>query len=102
MTMGAPSSNSVVNALTIDVEDYFHVSAFAPHISMSQWESMPCRVEVNVDGILDLLDETKSRATFFTLAWVAQRYPAVVRRIVERGHELASHGSCHARASDQR
>jgi len=101
MTMSEQTRAAVVNALTIDVEDYFQVSAFAPHISMSQWESMPCRVEVNVDAILDLLDEAKSRATFFTLAWVAQRYPAVVRRIVERGHELASHGSCHARASDQ-
>jgi polysaccharide deacetylase family protein (PEP-CTERM system associated) len=93
--------NAVVNALTIDVEDYFQVSAFAPQIAATQWDSMPCRVAANVDGILDLLDETRTKATFFTLAWVAQRYPEVVRRIVERGHELASHGTCHARATEQ-
>jgi polysaccharide deacetylase family protein (PEP-CTERM system associated) len=62
---------------------------------------MPCRVAANVDCILDLLDETGSKATFFTLAWVAARYPGVVRSIVARGHELASHGTQHARASDQ-
>jgi polysaccharide deacetylase family protein (PEP-CTERM system associated) len=62
---------------------------------------MPCRVEANVDRILALLDGHGARATFFTLAWIAQRYPAMVRRITDAGHELASHGSAHRRASDQ-
>jgi polysaccharide deacetylase family protein (PEP-CTERM system associated) len=89
------------NALTIDVEDYFQVSAFAPHIDPADWDAMPCRVERNVDLILGLLDERGVQATFFTLGWIAERYPALVRRIVERGHELASHGYAHLRASDQ-
>ena len=88
------------NAMTIDVEDYFQVSAFAPHIRRDAWDTMPCRVERNVDLILDLLDEANAKATFFTLGWIAERYPHVVRRIVEHGHELASHGYGHQRASD--
>ena len=92
---------SIVNALTIDVEDYFQVSALAPYIPRGQWDAMPCRVERNVDVILSLLAQTSSRATFFTLGWIAERYPAVVRRIVDAGHELASHGYGHQRASDQ-
>ena len=88
------------NAMSIDVEDYFQVSAFAPHIRREDWDSLPCRVERNVDVILGLLDETGARATFFTLGWIAERYPQVVRRIVDNGHELASHGYGHQRASD--
>jgi polysaccharide deacetylase family protein (PEP-CTERM system associated) len=91
----------VSNALTIDVEDYFQVSAFAPHIRRDSWESMPCRVEHNVNRLLALLDDTRSHATFFTLGWIAERYPKLVREIVEEGHELASHGYGHLRASDQ-
>jgi polysaccharide deacetylase family protein (PEP-CTERM system associated) len=89
------------NALTIDVEDYFQVSAFAGHIRRSDWESLPCRVERNVDLILGLLARHDARATFFTLGWIAERYPALVRRIVAGGHELASHGYGHLRASEQ-
>jgi polysaccharide deacetylase family protein (PEP-CTERM system associated) len=88
------------NAMSIDVEDYFQVSAFAPHIRRDEWDAMPCRVERNMDVILGLLDETNSKATFFTLGWIAERYPQVVRRIVDAGHELASHGYGHQRASD--
>jgi len=88
------------NAMSIDVEDYFQVSAFAPHIRRDEWDAIPCRVERNVDVILGLLDETNSKATFFTLGWIAERYPQVVRRIVDAGHELASHGYGHQRASD--
>lgn len=90
------------NAMTIDVEDYFQVSAFAPHISRDSWPSLACRVEGNIDRILELLDEGGVKATFFTLGWIAERYPAMVRRIVENGHELASHGYAHLRASDQK
>jgi polysaccharide deacetylase family protein (PEP-CTERM system associated) len=94
-------SATVVNALTIDVEDYFQVSAFAPHIPRSEWPTRECRVERNVDRILAMLDQHGTQATFFTLGWVAERYPALVRRIVAEGHELASHGYGHERASDQ-
>ncbi len=88
------------NAMSIDVEDYFQVSAFAPHIRREDWDTLPCRVERNVDAILGLLDEADAKATFFTLGWIAERYPQLVRRIVDNGHELASHGYGHQRASD--
>ena len=91
---------AITNALTIDVEDYFQVSAMAPYIRRDEWDSRECRVERNVDRILGLLAQHRTQATFFTLGWVAERYPAMVRRIVEQGHELASHGYGHQRASD--
>ena len=97
----ARGGRPIVNALTIDVEDYFQVSALAPYISRTEWEHRDCRVERNVDGILQMLDDHAARATFFTLGWIAERYPQLVRRIVERGHELASHGYAHERATDQ-
>ncbi len=93
--MNAP----IVNALTIDVEDYFQVSALAPHFPRQDWDGVPCRVERNVDLILELLDRHGTKATFFTLGWVAERYPQLVRRIADGGHELASHGYGHERAS---
>jgi polysaccharide deacetylase family protein (PEP-CTERM system associated) len=91
---------AITNALTIDVEDYFQVSAFAPYIRRSEWDARECRVERNVGRILQMLDERGVKATFFTLGWIAERYPQLVRRIVEGGHELASHGYGHERASD--
>ncbi|MBH2042312.1 MAG: DUF3473 domain-containing protein [Comamonadaceae bacterium] len=94
------STPSITNALTIDVEDYFQVSAFAPYIERSDWDLRECRVERNVERILALLQENNTQATFFTLGWIAQRYPALVRRIVDGGHELASHGYGHERVSD--
>ena len=89
------------NALTIDVEDYFQVSAFSPYIPRTDWPIRECRIERNIDCILDMLDEHDTKATFFTLGWVAERFPNVVRRIVNNGHELASHGYGHERVSDQ-
>ncbi|MET3130813.1 polysaccharide deacetylase family protein (PEP-CTERM system associated) [Oxalobacteraceae bacterium GrIS 1.11] len=89
------------NAMTIDVEDYFQVSAFAGYVERADWPALPCRVERNVDLILGLLAQTGVRATFFTLGWIAVRYPAMVRSIVDCGHELASHGYAHLRASSQ-
>ncbi|MCP5244456.1 MAG: DUF3473 domain-containing protein [Burkholderiales bacterium] len=86
--------------MTIDVEDYFQVSAFEANIPRESWDSIPCRVEGNIDRILGLLDEKQIKATFFTLGWIAQRYPEMVRRIVDNGHELASHGWAHARVTD--
>ncbi|HRD84900.1 MAG TPA: DUF3473 domain-containing protein [Rubrivivax sp.] len=91
---------AITNALTIDVEDYFQVSAFAPYIRRDEWDRRECRVERNVQRILALLAERGTQATFFTLGWVAERYPALVRDIVAGGHELASHGYGHERASD--
>lgn len=90
----------LTNALTIDVEDYFQVSAFAPFISRTQWNKYECRVEQNVDRLLAILDEKQTRATFFTLGWIAEHYPRLTRRIVSAGHELASHGYGHERVSD--
>ena len=92
--------NPITNALTIDVEDYFQVSAMAPYIRRDEWDLRECRVERNVDRILALLDQHATHATFFTLGWVAERYPQLVKRIVSQGHELASHGYGHERASD--
>lgn len=91
----------IINALTIDVEDYFQVSALAPHFPRAEWEQVPCRVERNVNLILQLLDDHDARATFFVLGWVAERYPQLVRLIVAQGHEIASHGYEHERASAQ-
>jgi polysaccharide deacetylase family protein (PEP-CTERM system associated) len=91
----------IANALTIDVEDYFQVSALAPHISRDDWDHIPCRVEANVEKLLAMLADADARATFFTLGWIAERYPDLVRRIVQEGHELASHGYGHERATNQ-
>ncbi|MDI4631710.1 DUF3473 domain-containing protein [Pelomonas sp. V22] len=95
-----PTQRGTRNAMTIDVEDYFQVSAFAPYIKRSDWDSRECRVERNVQRILALLAKEGKQATFFTLGWVAERYPQLVRDIVAGGHELASHGYGHQRASD--
>jgi polysaccharide deacetylase family protein (PEP-CTERM system associated) len=89
------------NALTVDVEDYFQVSAFERHIDRGTWDSLPCRVERNVDTILALLARHEAAATFFVLGWIAERYPSLVRRIAAHGHEIASHGYAHRRATVQ-
>jgi polysaccharide deacetylase family protein (PEP-CTERM system associated) len=100
--MNAPHAHHrIANALTIDVEDYFQVSAFSRHIDRGDWERIPCRVERNIERVLELLSLSDSKATFFTLGWLAERYPQVVREIVAHGHEVASHGQGHLRASEQ-
>jgi FemAB-related protein (PEP-CTERM system-associated) len=100
--MNAPQRPlALTNALTVDVEDYFQVSALAPLIERTSWDQRECRVERNVERLLDMFGRQNARATFFTLGWVAERYPQLVRRIVAAGHELASHGYGHLRASDQ-
>ncbi len=91
----------ITNAMTVDVEDYFQVSAFENCVARTDWDHLPCRVEANVDRILQLFDNKDAKATFFTLGWVAERYPEMVRRIVANGHELASHGWEHIRANTQ-
>jgi len=89
------------NALTVDVEDYFQVEAFAGSIKREDWELKPRRVDKNTDRLLDIFAEAGVTGTFFTLGWVAQRHPELVKRIVAEGHELASHGSDHYRADQQ-
>ena len=89
----------IINAMTVDVEDYFQVSAFESHIDRADWDHHECRVEQNVDRILSLFDQYDVKATFFTLGWLAERYPEMVRRIVDQGHELASHGWDHRRVT---
>lgn len=98
MSLAAPG---LVNAMSVDVEDYFQVQAFFGTIRRSDWESLPCRVEQNVDRLLALFGQAGVKATFFTLGWIAERYPRMVHRIVDQGHELASHGWDHTRADSQ-
>jgi polysaccharide deacetylase family protein (PEP-CTERM system associated) len=93
----ATGDDRLVNGLSVDVEDWFQVGAFEGVIAHEAWASLECRVEANCDRVLALFDAAGVKATFFTLGWVATRYPAVIRRIVDRGHELASHGWDHAR-----
>jgi polysaccharide deacetylase family protein (PEP-CTERM system associated) len=100
MNVRVEARRLVVNALTVDVEDYFQVWALSPYIPRSKWDETPARVERNVDLILQLLDEAGAHATFFTLGWVAERFPELVRRIAAAGHEIASHGYAHAKATD--
>jgi hypothetical protein len=98
---GARSADSdPINAMSVDVEDYFQVSAFERHIDRDAWDSIPRRVESNVDRILQLFDDFGVKATFFTLGWIAERHPTMVKRIVGAGHELASHGYSHVRVTE--
>jgi len=87
--------------MTVDVEDYFQVSAFENHVCRTTWLDFDRRVESNTDRILELFDEKSVKGTFFTLGWIAERHPEMVRRIVENGHELASHGWDHRRVTSQ-
>jgi len=92
---------ALVNAMSVDVEDYYQVSAFADTIRRDSWERYPSRVEDNTGRILALFEQAGIRATFFVLGCVAQRHPALIRRIVAGGHELASHGLDHIRVFEQ-
>src|SRR5687768_8675267 len=87
--------------MSVDVEDYFHVSVFDGLIPRSAWDGMESRVCRNTERLLDIFDEYGVRSTFFILGWVAERHPALVRAIVERGHEPASHGYAHRLVYDQ-
>jgi len=103
--MTVPTLNNadsrIVNAMTVDVEDYVHVSAFARVIRIEDWDRHESRVERNTRRLLDLFDERGFQATFFVLGWVAQRYPQLIREIAARGHEVASHGMTHQLVYDQ-
>ncbi|RDH44906.1 XrtA system polysaccharide deacetylase [Zooshikella ganghwensis] len=102
-TVDDPNKQSgyITNAMSVDVEDYFQVAAFENNIKREDWDSLPVRVEHNTQRILSLFAEYNIKATFFTLGWVAERYPGLVKEIVAQGHELASHGYGHQRATTQ-
>jgi polysaccharide deacetylase family protein (PEP-CTERM system associated) len=87
----------MLNALSVDIEDWFQVGAFEKVIARADWDTLECRVERNTDAVIALFAESQVKATFFTLGWIAHRYPALIRRIVDAGHEIASHGWDHAR-----
>ena len=95
------STDAIINAMTIDVEDYFHVSVFDGVVPRRRWDSLQSRVYANTERVLSILGEHRVRATFFVLGWVAERHPSLVRMIVESGHELASHGFAHRLVYDQ-
>ena len=101
MSQASTTFPTITNAMTVDVEDYFQVSAFAKTIDRKDWDAMPCRVEQNVDLLLNLFAENHAHGTFFVLGWIAERYPSMVKRIAAAGHELASHGYGHLRATEQ-
>ncbi len=92
---------SQTHAMTCDVEDYFQVSAFDGIVPQSRWAELDCRIPRNIDNILQLFSDHDAKATFFTLGWVAEQHPEVIRRIVDQGHELGSHGMCHRRVWSQ-
>ncbi len=91
----SPQSTTITHAITIDVEDYYHVAAFNDVIKPADWATLPSRVELNTNRILELFDEKKIKGTFFILGWVADRYPNIVKLISDQGHEVASHGYSH-------
>lgn len=94
----APIVNApILNAMSVDIEDWFQVGAFENTIRRADWDGLEHRVEANTDAVIALFDRCGVKATFFTLGWVGERYPKLMRRIVDAGHELASHGYDHAR-----
>jgi polysaccharide deacetylase family protein (PEP-CTERM system associated) len=92
--------SQIINAMTVDVEDYFHVSAFENTIAKADWEKTPLRVEQNTYRLLELFEKHNVKSTFFTLGWVAERCPNLIKAIVDQGHELASHGYAHQRITE--
>ena len=90
-----PASGRVLHAMSIDVEDYFHVAALARVVRPEQWDRLPSRVEANTERLLELFADQGVRSTFFVLGWVAERFPSLIRRIASAGHEVASHGYSH-------
>lgn len=92
-----PNSAPIINAMSVDIEDWFQVGAFDTTIKPEDWDACECRVERNTDAVMALYEAAGVKATFFTLGWVAERYPALIRRIADAGHEVASHGYGHDR-----
>jgi polysaccharide deacetylase family protein (PEP-CTERM system associated) len=94
------SKEPIAHHFTVDVEEYFQVSALVPYSPRSSWNSIPARVDLGVHRLLDLLSEHGARGTFFVLGWIAERSPGLIREIQTRGHEVASHGSDHAKVTE--
>lgn len=95
--MNSIPTKNITNAMTVDVEDYFHVGAFENDISRDDWNDLPCRVERNTHKVLELFHRNNIKATFFTLGWVCKRYPELIKEIHNQGHEIASHSVNHDR-----
>jgi polysaccharide deacetylase family protein (PEP-CTERM system associated) len=95
------ATDRIVNAMTVDVEDYFHVSAFEGTFPRHEWSHFDSRVCANSERLLEIFDRASVSATFFILGWVAERFPALVKQIADRGHEIASHGYAHRLVYDQ-
>jgi len=93
----AGQTDALLNAMSVDIEDWFQVGAFETVIGRADWNGLEHRVERNTDAVLELFDDAGIKATFFTLGWVAERHPALMKRIADAGHEVASHGYDHAR-----
>ncbi|WP_349343048.1 XrtA system polysaccharide deacetylase [Marinobacter sp. MMG032] len=93
--MTSPDAKSPLHAMSVDVEDYFHVAALSSVIRPEQWNSLPSRVEQNTERLLELFAEHDVRATFFVLGWVAERFPDLITKLSAQGHEIASHGYSH-------
>jgi polysaccharide deacetylase family protein (PEP-CTERM system associated) len=89
------NTKPITHAMTVDVEDYYHVAAFAKVIKPQDWDQWPSRVEANTDKLLQLFADRNIKITFFILGWVAEKYPDLVKRIHSQGHEIASHGYSH-------
>jgi polysaccharide deacetylase family protein (PEP-CTERM system associated) len=96
-----PAQARPINALTVDVEDYFHVAALSRAIDKKSWDVLPPRVDANTRRLLDIFDEHATLATFFVLGWVAERFPALVAEIAARNHEVACHGLAHQLVYEQ-
>ena len=88
-------NGATLHALSVDVEDYFHVAALSGVISPDDWGALPSRVERNTERLLELFDRQQVKCTFFVLGWVAERYPELIRKLADHGHEIASHGYSH-------
>ena len=101
MSPGSSASGAIVNAMTVDVEDYFQVSAFDAVVPRTDWDRLESRVEANTDRLLQTFDDARVTATFFVLGWVAERFPALVKRIAAARHEVGSHGYAHRLIYDQ-
>jgi polysaccharide deacetylase family protein (PEP-CTERM system associated) len=95
----SPLTGTVAHHFTVDVEEYFHVSAMEPHIRVAEWDGMESRLEPSMDRLLGLLDAHNAKGTFFVLGWIARKYPHIVRAIADGGHEVASHGTMHQRVT---
>ncbi len=94
-------NTTMINAMSVDVEEYFQVTAFEPYIRREDWSRIPSRIERSCERILEIFDTAGISATFFVLGWIAEQHPELIRRIVAAGHELASHGYAHIRATEQ-